>query len=90
MGTVYVTQDDSFIGKTDERLTVKVEKKQILDVPLIKIEGLVILGRATISPAAVIELLERKIPMSFMTSSGRFLGRLEPEFIMIPIIRTGG
>ncbi|GBO55266.1 CRISPR-associated protein Cas1 [Pseudanabaena sp. lw0831] len=79
MGTVYVSQDDSFIGKTDERLTVKAEKKQILDVPLIKIDGLVILGRATISPAAVIELLERKIPMSFMTGSGRFLGRLEPE-----------
>jgi CRISPR-associated protein Cas1 len=50
MGTVYVSQDDSFIGKTDERLTVKAEKKQILDVPLIKIDGLVILGRATISP----------------------------------------
>jgi CRISPR-associated protein Cas1 len=79
MGTIYVSQDDSFIGKTDERLTVKAEKKQILDVPLIKIDGLVILGRATISPAAVIELLERKIPMSFMTGSGRFLGRLEPE-----------
>ena len=79
MGTVYVSQDDSFIGKTDERLTVKAEKKQILDVPLIKIDGLVILGRATISPAAVIELLERKIPMSFMTGTGRFLGRLEPE-----------
>ncbi len=79
MGTVYVSQDDSFIGKTDERLTVKAEKKQILDVPLIKIDGLVILGRATISPAAVMELLERKIPMSFMTGTGRFLGRLEPE-----------
>jgi len=79
MGTVYVNQDDSFIGKTDERLTVKADKKSILDIPLIKIDGLVILGRATISPAAVIELLERKIPMSFMTGTGRFLGRLEPE-----------
>ena len=79
MGTVYVNQDDSFIGKTDERLTVKAEKKQLLDIPLIKIDGVVIFGRATISPAAVIELLERKIPMSFMTGTGRFLGRLEPE-----------
>ena len=79
MGTLYITHDDSFIGKTDERLTVKADKKQLIDVPLIKVEGVVILGRATISPAAVMELLERKIPMSFMTGTGRFLGRLEPE-----------
>jgi CRISP-associated protein Cas1 len=79
MGTLYITQDDSFIGKTDERLTVKADKKQLIDVPMIKVEGIVVLGRATISPAAVIELLERKIPMSFMTRTGRFLGRLEPE-----------
>lgn len=79
MGTLYITHDDSFIGKTDERLTVKADKKQLIDVPLLKVEGVVILGRATISPAAVIELLERKIPMSFLTRTGRFLGRLEPE-----------
>jgi CRISP-associated protein Cas1 len=79
MGTVYITQNDAFIGKTDERLTIKADKKQILDVPLIKVDGVVVLGRATLSPAVVIELLERKIPLSFMTSTGRYLGRLEPE-----------
>lgn len=79
MGTLYINHDDSFIGKTDERLTVKADKKLLTDVPLLHVEGVVIFGRATISPAAVIELLERKIPMSFMTGTGRFLGRLEPE-----------
>lgn len=79
MGTVYVTTDDAFVGKTDERLRVRAEKKTLLDVPMIKVDGVVILGRATVSPAALIELLERKIPLSFMTGTGRFLGRLEPE-----------
>ena len=50
MGTVYVTQEDAFIGKTDERLNVRFDKKTILDVPLIKVDGVVVLGRATISP----------------------------------------
>ena len=27
MGTVYITQEDAFIGKVDERLTVKADKK---------------------------------------------------------------
>jgi len=79
MGTLYITQDDAFVGKTDERLTVRANKQTLQDIPLIKLDGVVILGRATVSPAAVIELLERKIPLSFLTSMGRYLGRLEPE-----------
>ncbi|MFN6565181.1 MAG: type I-D CRISPR-associated endonuclease Cas1d [Nostoc sp. ChiSLP01] len=79
MGTVYVTQEDAFIGKVDERLHVKFEKKTILDVPLIKVDGVVVLGRATVSPSAISELLERHIPVTFLTENGRYLGRIEPE-----------
>jgi len=79
MGTVYITQDDSFIGKTDERLSVKANKQKLLDVPLIKVDGIVVCGRATVSPAVVTELLARKIPLSFITGTGKYLGRLEPE-----------
>lgn len=79
MGTVYITEDDAFIGKTDERLNVRANKKTLLDVPLIKVDGVVVMGRATVSPAILSELLERKIPLSFIKSTGRYLGRLEPE-----------
>ncbi|MBD2503780.1 type I-D CRISPR-associated endonuclease Cas1d [Anabaena azotica] len=79
MGTVYITQDDSFISKVDERLHVKFEKKTILDVPLIKIDGLVVMGRASISPAAISELIDKKIPLTFLTNNGKYLASLEPE-----------
>jgi CRISPR-associated protein Cas1 len=62
MGTIYVTQDDSFISKLDERLNVKFDKKIILDVPLIKVDGLVVMGRSSISPAAIAELIDKKTP----------------------------
>jgi len=88
MGTVYISRDDAFIGKTDERLTVKADKQSILDVPLIKVDGVVVIGRATISPAAIIELLERKIPLSFLTGTGRYLGRLEPELTKNIFLRS--
>ena len=88
MGTVYVSQNDSFIGKTDERLTVRFEKKTLLDVPLIKISGVVVLGRATVSPAALIELLERKIPLTFLTGTGRYLGSLEPPLTKNIFVRS--
>lgn len=88
MGTIYITQDDSFIGKTDERLTVRANKQTLLDVPLIKVDGVVVLGRATVSPAVVIELLERKIALSFLTHTGRYLGRLEPELTKNIFVRS--
>jgi len=79
MGTVYVTEDDVFIGKVDERLNVKAQKTNLLDVPLIKVDGVVVLGRATVSPMVVTELLQRHIPLSFLTHTGRYLGCLAPE-----------
>ncbi|MGA7932062.1 MAG: CRISPR-associated endonuclease Cas1, partial [Kovacikia sp.] len=88
MGTIYITQDDAFIGKTDERLQVRAQRKTLLDVPLLKVDGVVVLGRATISPAALIELLERKIPLSFLTGTGRFLGRLEPPLTKNIFVRS--
>ncbi len=79
MGTVYIIQEDAFICKIDERLIAKIGKDKLIDVPLIKVEGIVILGRATVSPALVIELLERKIPLTFLKKTGKYLGRLQPE-----------
>ncbi len=79
MGTVYVTREDAFLGKNDERLTVKASKETILDVPLLNVEGVVIFGRGSVSPALVIELLERHIPLSFVLLSNFYLDRLVHE-----------
>ncbi|MGA0199588.1 MAG: type I-D CRISPR-associated endonuclease Cas1d, partial [Prochlorotrichaceae cyanobacterium] len=59
-----------------------------LDVPLIKVDGVVVLGRATISPAAITELLERKIPLTFLTQTGKYLGCLEPELTKNIFVRS--
>lgn len=79
MGTIYITHEDSFIGKVDERINVKANKQKLLDVPLIKVDGIVVVGRATVSPAVVSELLDRHIPLSFIKATGKYLGRLQPE-----------
>lgn len=88
MGTLYIVQDDAFIGKVDERLNVKANKQVLQDVPLIKVDGVVILGRATISPAALDELLARKIPVSFLTGTGKYLGKVEPELTKNILLRS--
>lgn len=87
MGTLYITQEDSFIGKTDERLTVKANQKNIIDVPFIKLEGVVAFGRATVSPMVINELLQRHIPLTFLTNNGKYLGCLAPELTKNIFIR---
>jgi CRISPR/Cas system-associated endonuclease Cas1 len=47
MGPVYVTREDAFLGKNDERLTVKASKETILDVPLLNVDGVVLFGRGS-------------------------------------------
>ncbi len=88
MGTIYVTQEDAFIAKVDERLNVKFDKQTILDVPLIKVDGLVVMGRATISPAAISELINHKIPLTFLTVNGKYIARLEPEMSKNIVLRN--
>ena len=79
MGTLYISQADSFIGKVDERINVKFDKKIIIDVPFIKLDGVVVLGRSTVSPAVVSELMNRHIPLSFIDERGHYLGQLQPQ-----------
>lgn len=88
MGTVYVNQEDAFLGRSDERLKITHERRTLLEVPLLKVDGIVVLGRAHFSPALMGELLERQIPMSFLTASGRYLGRLEPELTKNVFVRA--
>lgn len=88
MGTLYINQDDAFIGKTDERLYVKSNDKKLQDIPLIHLDAVVILGRATISPAALTELLQHKISLTFISEKGEYLGKLEPELTKNIFVRS--
>ncbi|MGB6169998.1 MAG: type I-D CRISPR-associated endonuclease Cas1d [Geitlerinemataceae cyanobacterium] len=88
MGTLYITQDDVFIGKIDERLNVKGKDKKLLDVPLLHVDGVVVVGRASISSAAISELLQRKIPLTFLSNTGQYLGKLEPPLTKNIFVRN--
>ncbi|MDB9445035.1 type I-D CRISPR-associated endonuclease Cas1d [Anabaena sp. CS-542/02] len=88
MGTIYVTQEEAYISKVDESLNIKAAKKTILDVPLIKVDGLVIMGKANISPAAIYELMNRKIPLTYLTMNGKYIAILEPDMGKNILIRN--
>ncbi|MGC9529161.1 MAG: type I-D CRISPR-associated endonuclease Cas1d [Candidatus Bipolaricaulaceae bacterium] len=87
MSTVYLTQDGAVVRKAGERLKVSVRKQSLLDLPLIKVDQLVLFGNITVTQAALQALLQRGADLVFLTSHGRYLGRLEPEFSKNGILR---
>jgi CRISPR-associated protein Cas1 len=88
MGTLYLTTPDTIVHKVDERLQVRQNKEVVLDLPLLKIEQVVALGRVTLTAALVDELMQRKIGVSYLRPSGRFVARLEPEMSKNVLLRS--
>ncbi|QGG48988.1 CRISPR-associated endonuclease Cas1 [Heliorestis convoluta] len=77
MSTLYITEQRSTLRKTDERLVVTLEKDVLIDVPIIKIDQIVIVGNVTVTAPTVAELMERKINICFLSQYGNYLGRYE-------------
>lgn len=62
------------IGRDGETLSVAVEQQPARSVRLIDVSQLVLLGNASVSAAALHELMAREIPVSWHSYSGWFVG----------------
>lgn len=78
MTTLYVTTEGSVVRSTDERLKITKDRETLADMPLHKLDSVVIIGPATVTPAAMQALAERRIDLCFSDYNGRFFGRLQP------------
>ena len=54
MSTLHIIRDGSVLRKVDERLKVTIEKETIIDVPVIKVEQVVIWGRVTVTHISIV------------------------------------
>lgn len=82
MSTLYLTEQGSVLAKRDERLVV--EKTidgvvtKLADIPLIKIDTILIYGNVQITTQAISVLLERGIETAFLSMNGKLKGQLTP------------
>ncbi len=77
--TLFVATAGSFLGKEDEAVVVRVDNELKGRVPIHTLDGIVCLGQVTVSPALMALCCDRNVTVSFLTDSGRFLGRVEGE-----------
>ena len=88
MSTLYVTQQDVVLRKTDERLKVTQKGSTLLDVPMLKVSQVVVFGRVTVTAATLQALLERQVPVCYLSQHGRYVGRIEPALSKNSLLRS--
>lgn len=74
MSFLYLTEQGSVLRKSGDRLIVEAEQRVILDLPYHKLEAVLIFGNVQITSAAVGEMLDKGVRLSFFTRYGRFIG----------------
>ncbi len=98
MAILYLTEQQAWVNLEGDCLIVHIpeqsdEKKsngkreRKMTVPLLKVEEVMILGNITISTPALASLLQAKVPISYLTKHGHYLGNLSPILTKNSILR---
>lgn len=77
LNTLYVTTEGSWLRKEGANLVMEVEGEEKARLPAHMLEGLVCLGRVSISAPLLGYCAEQGITVSYLTANGRFLARVE-------------
>lgn len=80
MANLYLTEQNSILRKTGDRLIVEKDGQVLLDVQCHKIDAVLIFGNVQFTTQAVHELFEHGIEMAILTRSGRLIGQLTSPF----------
>jgi len=78
MSTLCVSKQGAIIGRQGERITVRYDRKNILDLPYFKVRQIFLFGNISISPVAVGFLLSKGLDIVFLNMAGKYKGRLLP------------
>lgn len=87
MATLYITEQGATISKVDERIVVRKGDQVLQDIPAIKLDQIVILGNAQLTTQLVKFLLDKHIDVAYLSSWGKYRGRLQPAFAKDALLR---
>lgn len=76
MANLYLTEQQSVLRKTGDRLIVQKDDEILLDVQCHKIEAVLLFGNVQFTTQAVHELFEHGIEMAILTRTGRLVGQI--------------
>lgn len=77
MSWIYMTEPGAKLSKQGGRYIIKRESEIICEVPEAQVEGVTLFDRVQVSGEAMISFLVNQVPLTWLSSSGRFFGKLE-------------
>lgn len=77
LNTLYVTTDGAWLAREGETVTVRIEQETRLRLPIHTLSSIVCIGHVSASPPLMGLCAERKVGLSFLSHSGRFLARVQ-------------
>ena len=87
MSTLYLTEQYAYVKKRDDSLLVQMPDKQTREVPLLKIDHVIVVGEITLTTPALTALLEQGAEVCYLSQRGDYRGRLSPPFSKNTFIR---
>ena len=79
MTTLYVTDQGAYVRVKDKQFQVFHEQELKISVPVNRVSHVVLFGCCNLSHGAVSLALQRRIPILYLASNGRYFGRLDTE-----------
>ena len=76
LNTLYVTTPESYLARDGENVVVRVENEEKFRIPIHNLEAIVCFGYMGASPQLMQLCTENNVSLSFLSPSGRFLGRV--------------
>lgn len=77
LNTLYVTTEGAWLSKDGANIVMSVDRQERARLPVHMLESVVCFGRVQVSPPLLGYCAEQKISVSFLTSYGKFLARVE-------------
>lgn len=88
LNTLYVTTPEAYLSKDGLNVVVSVKQKEIFRIPVVNIEGIVTFGYMGASPGLMKLCADNNVALSFLSPSGRFIGRFQGPIKGNVLLRT--
>ena len=87
MAILYITQQGAALHKSGNRIIVKKQSDVLQEIPIVQLDEVVIFGNGHITTPTIGYLLNKNIPVSFLSSHGKYKGKLQPPYAKDTLIR---
>ena len=87
MAILYIAQQGAVLHKSGNRVIVKKDRDVLQEIPIVQLDEVVIFGNGHITTQTMGYLLHKNIPVSFLSSHGKYKGKLQPPYAKDTLIR---